>query len=185
MTIGKTIAIIVGAAALIAIPVTQYITYANMGNRLENGIIAQYKENQNTLTKLSNSVMEAAQVPEMAKNNLKEVIESAMQGRYGAGGSKAFVQAITENYPGSIDPSLYVKLQQLIESGRADFRSEQSKLIDKVRVYKTETGYVWSGFWLSLAGYPKIDFDKYDIVISDYTDNAFQTKRDNGLKLGK
>jgi hypothetical protein len=157
----------------------------NEGNRLENNIIAQYEENKNKLSTLSTSVMEAAQVPEMAKNDLKEVVESAMQGRYGDGGSKAYVQAITEAYPGQIDPSLYVRIQNMIESGRRDFSAEQTKLNEKTRIYKTRLGEVPGGLIMKMVGYPKINFKDYEIIISDYTADAFTTKRDKGIQLGK
>lgn len=177
--------LIVGGALLgiAAIGFGIYSSYYNSANKMENGITAQYEQNQNILTRLSNSVMEQAQVPEMARKNLESVIKAAMEGRYGDSGSKAYVQAITEAYPGTIDPSLYTRLQDTIEAGRTDFAKEQEKLIDKVRIYKTELGTLMGGVMYSMAGYPKINLDEYKIVISDYTADAFKTKRDNGLKL--
>lgn len=179
----KSIILGVAAVAIIGAGVATYISYANLGNRLENGITAQYEQNQNKLSQMSNSVMDAAQVPAMAKDHLKEVIKESMAGRYGNDKTLMF-KAVTEAYPGTLDPSLYAKLQNLIESGRTDFAAEQQTMIDKTRVYKTTLGNVWGGFWLNIAGYPKINLDDYKIVISDYTAEAFKTKRDNGLKLG-
>lgn len=175
----------IGLVAALLTIVMVVVGAMNEGNRLENNIIAQYEENKNSLSTLSNSVMEAAQVPEMAKNDLKEVVEAAMQGRYGDAGSKAYVQAITEAYPGQIDPSLYVRIQNMIESGRRDFSAEQKKLIEKTRIYKTRLGTVPGGMIMKLVGYPKINFKDYEIVISDYTNDAFTTKRDKGIQLGK
>ncbi|AKF13626.1 hypothetical protein PHIN3_363 [Sinorhizobium phage phiN3] len=178
----KTIAALVIVGGIAAVGFLSYSSAYNKGNRLENGITAQYEQNQNKLSQLSNSVMEAAQVPEMAKEDLKEVIESAMSGRYGNDKNLLF-KSVTEAYPGQIDPKLYTRIQDLIESGRRDFASEQTMLIDKVRVYKTELGTLWGGMWMSVAGYPKINLDDYKIIISDYTADAFKTKRDKGLKL--
>lgn len=177
---------IIGLGSLVALVVVAIVVIGamNEGNRLENNVIAQYDENKNRLSTLSNSVMEAAQVPAMAKKDLKEVVEAAMEGRYGNSGSKAYVQAITEAYPGQIDPSLYVRIQNMIESGRRDFASEQTKLIEKVRIYKTRLGEVPGGMIMKMVGYPKINFKDYEIVISDYTNDTFTTKRDKGLQLG-
>lgn len=182
MSIVKTLGILAIVGAIGAIGIGSYVSAYNKGNRIENVITAQYEQNQNVLSKLSTSVMEAAQVPEMAKKDLKEVIESAMAGRYGNDKNLLF-KSVTEAYPGTLDPVLYAKLQNMIESGRTDFAAEQQVLIDKTRVYKTELGTLWGGTWLSIAGYPKINLDDYKIVISDHTADAFKTKRDNGLKL--
>jgi hypothetical protein len=160
-----------------------YVSSYNKGNRLERGIVAQYTENQNSLANLSNKVLEQAQVPGMMKDDLKEVVKEAIAGRYG-NDKTLLAKAITEAYPGQIDAQLYVRIQNTIESGRNDFRAEQTKLIDKVRVYETELGNFFGGTMLSFAGYPKIDLVKYGtIVINDSTAKAFETGRDNGLKL--
>lgn len=183
MSIGKTLAIVAILGGIVAIPGCGIYNAAKTGNRLENGITAQYEENQNKLSALSNSVLEAVQVPELAKNDLKEVIKSAMEGRYGSD-KNLLAKSVTEAYPGAIDPSLYVKIQNLIESGRRDFAAEQTKMIDKTRVYKTALGEPIGGLFLSFAGYPKINLDDYKIIVSDYTADSFAKKRDSGLKLG-
>jgi hypothetical protein len=182
MSIAKTAAVIIALGAVVAVPVVSYVNAYNLGNRIENQIVAQNEKNQNTLSALSTKVMEAAQVPEMAKNDLKEVIKTAMEGRYGNDKTLLF-KSVTEAYPGTLDASLYAKLQNLIEAGRNDFKNDQDMLIDKTRVYKTELGTLWTGTWLGFAGYPKINLDDYKIVISDHTAEAFKTKRDNGVKL--
>lgn len=185
MAIGKTIAILAILGTVVSIPACSAVSAYNTGNRMEQGIKAQYEENQNKLSALSNSVMEAAQVPELAKNDMKEVIEAAMEGRYGPNGSGgAMFQAITEAYPGTLDAALYTKIQTLIESGRRDFAAEQSKLIDKTRVYETALGNFPGGLMMKIVGYPTINLADYKIIVSDYTADAFTSKRDKGLKNG-
>lgn len=177
------IATVCGLAGVIAIVGINFVSAYNFGNRTERAIEAQYEQNKNVLSRLSNSVVEAAKVPALAKDHIKEIVAEAMEGRYGSDGSKAVFQAITENYPGQIDPSLYLKIQTMIESGRTDFAAEQSKLIDKVRIYKTELGTVWRGTFLSVAGYPKINLDEFKIIQSNYTLKSFETGVDEGIKL--
>lgn len=176
--------VIVFLVIIIGIPLGMYISAYNKANSRENAIVAQYEQNQNKLSKLSNSVMESAQIPEMYKNDMKEVIQAGIEGRYGEGGSKQLVLAVQEAYPGTLDSSMYTKIMNMIESGRADFADEQSTLIDKVRVYKDELGSFVTGSWMSFAGYPKIDLDKYKIVNSNYTIKTFETGVDEGIKLG-
>jgi hypothetical protein len=51
------------------------------------------------------------------------------------------------------------------------------------RTYKTQLGNVYSGFWLSMAGYPRTDLHKFDIVTTDKAANTFKTHRDTGVQL--
>lgn len=176
---------IVGAFLIFVVLIFGLLWYsaASTGNSLENAITAQYEQNQNSLSNMSNSIAEAAQVPTMARDDLIAVIKSGIEGRYGPNGSGALVQAMKESYPGQLDPKLYLNLQTLIEAKRNDFANEQKILIDKIRSYKTALGSPIQGFFLSLAGYPKIDLEQYKIIKSDYTNDAFKTGLDKGLKL--
>jgi hypothetical protein len=172
---------VVGFAAVVS--AISYFSAASTGNRMEQGIKAQYEQDQNKLSEYSLKVTEAAQVPGLAKDHIIEVSKAAMQGRYGADGSKAVFQSIKEAYPGTVDPALYLKIQSIIESGRTSFSIEQEKLIDKKRVYETALGAPWQGLWLGIAGYPRINLDDYKIVKSDYSNQSFGTGVDSGVKI--
>ena len=106
-----------------------------------------------------------------------------MSGRYGKEGSKAVFQWIQENYPGQISDVLYVQIQQIIEAGRDKFGNAQTEFIDTKRVYETNLGYFWKGFWLDVAGYPKIDLSKYVIISSGHAQKAFKDKIEEEIKL--
>lgn len=181
MKLVAAIGVPVALAAVIA--VGQWFTFATMGNTLEQGIAAQYEDNKNVLARYTNTIATQAQIPEMAKNDLREVITASLQARYGEGGSDATIQWIRENYPGKVDPQLYQNLMVTIESGRLDFSESQTKLIDMKRVYQTKLGNPWSGFWLKLAGYPKINLDEYKIVLNERTEQAFESGRDEPMQL--
>lgn len=88
-----------------------------------------------------------------------------------------------EECSGSVDPDLYRKIQRNIESGRSDFQDAQTKLIDEKRVYETNLGSPWTGFWLHLAGYPKVDMNKYKVIVSDHAAVAFETGRENPINF--
>ena len=96
-------------AAGIAIVAISYISAANLGNRSEVTIKTRYDNAKQVMSRVSNSILEAAQVPEMAKNDVIEAINAATAGRYGEGGANNVVLSIQENNPGTIDPSLYTR----------------------------------------------------------------------------
>lgn len=159
-----------------------YINAANYGNRAERELEAVWANNQNVLGQYTLKVQEAAQVPEMYKNDLKEVVVAAVEGRYGGSGSRAVMQWLKEaNIP--FDSKLYTKMQQIIEAGRNQFTTEQTRLIDVRRAYETNLGYVWTGFWLRIAGYPKIDLAKYRPVVAGDTAQAFEKGVQGPIRL--
>lgn len=167
----------------IAVGVTSYVTNYNYGNRAENSIKAEYKDMENILAQYSLKVAESVQLPKMKKQDFQEAVEASMRARYGSDGSKAAFQWLQENYPGQITDELYANVQRTIESGRNKFENAQTKFIDTKRVYETNLGYLWKGFWLGVAGYPKIDLNEYTIISSQHATDAFETKIDKGLKL--
>lgn len=167
---------------IIAIALMSYISAHNTGNRLENQVKATYTNNQNILAQYSNKIAEAAQIPTMQKDDLKEVVAEALSARYGEDGSKALFQFIQEQNP-TIDSSVYTKLQQMIEAGRKDFERAQTALIDQKRVYETALGSFWGGMWMRMAGYPKVDLDEYKIVTNARTDDAFESGQEEAIKL--
>jgi Na+-transporting NADH:ubiquinone oxidoreductase subunit NqrC len=159
-----------------------YINAANYGVRAEQEIEALWEDNQNVLGQYTLKIQEAVQVPEMYKNDFKEVLTAAMSGRYGADGSKATFQWIKENNL-NFDSKMHAKMQVLIEAGRNEFQTKQTRLIDAKRVYKTSLGYVWRGFWLGMAGYPKIDLEKYRPVVAGDTRQVFDSGVQAPIKL--
>lgn len=180
------VALSVGAAifALIVFFVTAYAHYNNMGNSLEQDIVAIQQNSMNIATQYQNTIFEAAQVPEMQRDDLKEVITAALEGRYGDDGSRAVFQAIAEDNP-KIDSTVYVKLQQIMESGRKDFQREQSRMVDAVAVYKKKLGNFPSGFFLRIVGYPRINLEEFKPVTTGRVDEMFKTGNEEHMILRK
>lgn len=163
--------------------VSTYISYANAGNRIEQALKARKEQNKNIYATYGQKVLEIAQVPEMMRDDLVKVTEAAISGRYGADGSKATWQMIKEQNP-QLDPNLYRKIQQVIESGRDEFKNGQQKQIDLVRNYETQLGNVWSGFWFHMAGYPKLDLKEFAIISTARADDVYRKGREDGpIKL--
>lgn len=171
-------------AALLIGTSSNIIGIYNYGNRAERQVIAEHKNLENVLGQYSLKVAEAAQVPAMYRNDVKEVVSAALQGRYGASGSKAVFQWLKEdNSPAKLDSALYTKIQQIIEAGRNDFQNSQTRFIDIKRGYETNLGYAWTGMWLRVFGYPNINLELYNITTTEEAARALKTGKDSPLKL--
>lgn len=175
-------ATIIGGA--VALGVGSYVSAYNTGNRLEQNIKATYENNRNILAQYGNKIAEAAQVPAMQRDDLSAVVTAALEGRYGENGSQAVFQWIQEQNP-TIDSTVYVQLQRMIEAGRNEFTTAQTMLTDQKRVYETSLGSFWQGTWLGVAGYPRIDLAEYKIVSTARADDAFETGIEEPMKLTK
>ena len=179
----KTLVAVVGIiVVLVLVGVGSYVSNYNYGNMAENTIKAEYTNMENILAQYSLKVMEAGQVPTMYKDDMKEVMTSVMTARMGSDGSKATFQWFKEHNI-NLDSSMYKQIQQIIESGRNKFENAQTKFIDTKRTYETNLGYLWKGMWLRIAGYPKIDLDKYKIISSGHAKKTFETGIDTGIKI--
>lgn len=162
--------------------VVMYVTYANKGVQFETRLKSTYDENKVVLNSYTSKVQEIAQVPAMFKDDLEDVIEATFQGRYGENGSQAVFQWIQEQNM-SLDPMLYRQIQQVMEAGRNEFAASQKQLIDVKRNYEASLNYVWSGFWLDMAGYPKVDLNDYKIITLGEVDQKFETGTDSVIQL--
>ncbi len=169
--------------SIVGIAAVSYIGATNYGASVEAQLKAARDNNRNILAQYEQTIMEASQVPEMYKNDFKEVLTGALQSRYGDGGSKAVFQFIKEHNV-DFDSSLYTKIQQLVEYGRKNFEVNQTKMIDIRRGYETQLNYFWRGMWLRIAGFPKLNLEEYQPVVTDRVENTFKNNKENGpLKL--
>lgn len=173
-------AVVIGA--FVSIGAVSYISAYNTGNRMERTIVATDENNRNILAQYGNRVAEAAQVPAMQRDDLTAVVTAALEGRYGDDGSRAVFQFIQEQNP-TVDPTVYIQLQRMIEAGRIEFAAAQTKLVDQKRIYETALGSFWQGTWMSVAGYPKINLDEYQIVSTARADAAFETGVEEPMQL--
>lgn len=151
-----------------------FISANNYAVRAENTLKATWEDNQNVLGNYTLKVQEAAAVPAMYTEDLKQVMTSVMTARMGADGSKAVMQWFKEaNIP--FDSSLYGKIQVIVEAGRNEFQGKQTKLIDQKREYQNSLGTFPRGVILGFMGFPKIDLEKYKPVVAGDTRKAFET----------
>ena len=177
--------ILAGVGALFLVLIISIFSVIGIHNdcvRQESGLKAQYSQNKNNYANYFDKLKEAAQVPDMYASKLKDLYDGTMKGRYGAEGSKAMFQFIKEQNP-TLDPKMFVQLQEIIEAGRNSFEADQKTLLDKKRVYENTLGSFPGGSFAGMMGFPKIDLSKIDIVINDETAKAFETKRAGPINL--
>lgn len=143
--------------------ISLFTTFNNVqkeGKAQENRLEAQYKAGQNELSTLTLSVKESLGVADKGANKLDEVLTNAVAGRYdGAmepGDSGSLYSAITEAYPDLTATSeSYAKVQDVIVSGRAEFRNQQNKLSNMISNYESwmDSGLIHSQI-VKMAGFP-------------------------------
>ena len=139
--------IIWGALILVAVIATVSIFGFINGTRDEgirktSALEAQYSDNQNELSSYILKFNESLGIADRQNSKLNEVLLDAVKGRYdndgslnpGTGGQ--LFSAITEAYPDlSANSEAYMKVQDLIVSGRDAYKNKQTKLLDMVRDY--------------------------------------------------
>lgn len=163
--------VVVGGVGVVGMGISTY----NTNVRHEANIEKFDKDSKNTLSAYTLKIKDMAQIPDMYVNDLKSVVESTFQGRYGADGSKAVMQWIQEkNLP--FDSSLYKNIQVAMEAGRNEFKLSQTKKLDICGMYDIQLNSAMSGMFSSVMGFPKKDVTKLcSIVLDTDTNRAFET----------
>lgn len=180
LIVGLSILGVVGFFVLVF--VAGLLSFRTSAVNFEESIRAQYSQNQNNYDNMWKKFKEVAQVTDKYSEDLKELYDNAMTGRYGADGSKAVFQWITEQNP-NLSTETYIRLQSTIEAGRNSFESDQKQLIAKKEQYakllRSNSALVYN----LVLGFPKIDLEEFGIVTSEQTDKAFQEKKADAVEL--
>lgn len=188
---------IAGAALVILVIVSLFsgIGWYDEAVAKEEGVKAQYKDNQNEYDSFWKKVQETAQVPGKYKDDFKEVLVAETEAKFGDQGSQATMQWFQDRQINFSD-QMYVKVQNLIESGRNDFKRGQTLLLDKQRIFSVYTKTFWGrmlGRFMDmpsvlhgdLAPTKDVDGDgrltvlDYTIVTSSKTKGIFATGEEN------
>lgn len=185
LLVGLGLTVVVFGVTLVVAAIGMYYTNHNLAVDNETSIVAEYDNARNVLSNTTTRVMEMNQIPSNYRDDLMQIIEATFEGRYGENGSQATWQWLQEqNIP--LNDALYANVQASIEAGRNEFRNAQQRLIDRRRVYlaQLERDLLFSsGWWMSMAGFPNIDLDKYNIIIEGSVQNRFDNQQDEILNL--
>lgn len=166
---------------------------------LEESVKAQYSNNKNEYDSFWKKVKETAQVPDKYKEDFKDLLVSETKSKYGPEGSKAMFQWFKDRDV-NFDGKLYEKVQDVIESGRNDFKREQTELLDKQRKYEVHLRNASGVFYSHLFSMPSpvggelappkdLDGDgrltvlDYPIVTSKRTNDAFNNGEDEQVNV--
>jgi len=194
--------LLIGGAALLLIGIITFFSMTGWYDdaiHLENATAAQWQSNQNTYDAFWKTVKEVAQVPEQYKEDFKQLLVQETSAKYGPQGSQATFQWFKDRNI-NLDPTMYRKIQDVIESGRADFKRSQDTLLDKQRkTHDMMEGY-WGSMFAKHYNFPSaktgnyappkdIDGDgkltvlDYPIVTSARTAAAFATGQDEAVNV--
>lgn len=201
LTSGKkaALALVAVASILTIVVVMGAFGWYNDAVSLEESVKVQYSDNKNEYDAFWKKVKEVAQVPDKYKNDFKEVLVSETTAKFGDGGSKATFQWFKDRNI-NFDSAVYTKVQNVIESGREDFKRSQSLLLDKQRKYRTHLSKVRGKFFSGIFDMPNpvagelapprdIDGDgfltvlDYPIVTSKRTETAFANSEDDAVDV--
>ncbi len=167
-----------------------YMGWSNGARQFEANIPAQYLQMQNVYDNGWKQVMEENQIPKNYADQVKDVFQGTMTGRYGPEGSKALFQMIKEQNP-QLSPDLYKKVQESIERFHAEFQASQTQIIALKQSYQqylfaTTSGRLYNmigGYPMIKCGVPAGSADDYQIVTSDKTQMDFKDHKADVLDL--
>jgi hypothetical protein len=160
------------------------VSTRNEFRRAETGIVTEYKNNQVRLSNHFQKIQEMSQVPEMYRDDLKKVFDSAIQGRYGKEEKNPLVLFVQEHNP-NFDSKLYHDLQVEIAAGRDDFKAGQIALQSRCQAKDNlQKATITGSLWLNGYEDSKQDWDKICTPITDnLTEKAFESGKSEPLKL--
>lgn len=189
----KTLITGLSALAILAAMATMGISSYNSMVDAEKGVIGVWRDSQIQHDTFWKSVKETAQVTDAYKDAFMEAVTATADARYA--GKDPAVSLIMEANP-TLDPATFVKVQQVIESGRREFAATQRTLVDRQRAYDAATERFPNNLFAGIMGFPRpltgeiapaddIDGDgvktvlDYRIVTSTTTQEAFRTGRED------
>jgi len=176
----------------------------NDGIAMEQGISVTYEDNQNHLSAYISTLYEQFGIAKFKSTKLDTILTHAVQGRYGPNGFSAkgaFFSAVAEAYPDLTALNVFDRLMETVAAGRENFKSRQSLLLDKIRIYETWLRQgILRHVLVQFLGFPsdqlqarvggktvatgKAALEQFHLlVITSSTAEAFQTGRQEPIKL--
>lgn len=161
--------------AFIGIMVIKVITLNNTLVRQVNTIEAKFKDNQQIYSSIRIKIEQAGLVANEYADQVIRAFNESISNRYGGGGVKGAMLWIHEQNP-NIDPSVYTKIQQLVEGEFGKFEANQTTLLDMGRTYKNTISTFPNNIIASFLGYDKEKIEPYmTILISNDAKQDYST----------
>lgn len=183
----KTLIVVLGVLAVVVglplvIGTIMCVSTNNTCVTYEANLAAVKQQSKSQYDTFWKSVKEVAQVPSQYSKDMKETYAAIMDSRYKD--KNPLMNWIKEANP-NFDSSMYKQVQQVIESGRNDFKDSQKQMIDSAREYKTYVQKMPTSFIAHLMGHPGPDFkwSDYEPVTSDRSEDAFATRKDEAVDV--
>lgn len=154
-----------------------FFSISNQEVGLRNQVKAQQENLKVVFDTTWKIIQQQAEVADEYKDAFAKIYPSLMSGRYGNKRGGALLSFVKESNP-EFNIKLYEKLANSIEAQRITFAGEQKKLIDLKREHDTLRQTFPAKFFVGSR--PEIPIE---IVTSDKTDAAFQTGKENDVKL--
>ncbi len=182
---------ILGSLLILVLSVLGYFVSAkNSFTKTQNNIVATSEGVKTISSQYILKVREMAQVPAIAQKQMAELVERALDARYGEDGTKALIQFIKEQNP-NIPPELYTNLQKTMSGGRSDIEAIMLRLQDIKRSAYDQLDETPRGDVLKLMNYPTKNIgyegqkDDYPVILSQETLDAYKSGVDKGVDLTK
>jgi len=164
------------AGSIIVIFAIYFISTWSSLVSLENDVEQLYKEDQSIYSNTHVKIMSAASVAKEYSGKIIELVKEGMTGRFGDGGSNAAFQWFRENNI-TISQDVYIKVQQLIESGYNEHKNSEAKRLKVIKILKDKCEKPLYMPVAAILGYPRIDLDKYEsVIMTEQAQKDFETK---------
>ncbi|WP_368880289.1 hypothetical protein [Proteus mirabilis] len=174
---------LIGVLVVFIVAIVAVISSYNGIIRMQENIQALNNKSENTLSNYTNKVAEVAQVPSKYKEDLKEVIRENFQGRYGSDGSTATMQWFKENNI-NLDSKLYLNIQNVIISGRDEFKISQDRIQNLCATYNGSIRSFPKNIIVSMFDMKSnLKEDACYVVSDSRTREVFQTKDQKPLEI--
>ena len=166
-----------------AFAISNFFSYSNYAAGIESRLGGMYENNKNIMAQGQQRVLEIAQVPGMYRDDYAKLVHDDISGRYGADGAKAQMLWLKERNL-NFDASMHQKIQQEVAAFRIEYQNAQTAMLDVRRQYIEALDRPYDGFWLRLAGRPKVDLDKFKPITTAGVETTYANGREDGpMKL--
>lgn len=165
---------IIAVVVVLLILVFSYVGAHNRANSFENDLFKSYEGSKITLSSCTTEIRNISKIPDKYADQLQEVIQAEMEGRYGGQKTDRVAKFIQERASNYSDKAL-LNVQAAISACELKFANSQKSFVDIRDDYRKALGTFWGGSLMSAAGFPKNNLDQYKIIMDKSSRKQFET----------